>query len=364
MSINILYMIDSLHIGGTEMQLIQLIKHLDRSRFTPHLCTLRESGPLLDILDIPKLSLPLRSFMHPTICRQVVGLAKYVRKHNIHIIQTFFQDPFLLAALVRPMSMAKLVGSFRDIGFWRTAASTYKMRFAYPCFTKFIANSQAVKNHFTHVDGIKPGKIQVIYNGIDCEAVCSEDVDSIKKGFPVVGIVANCNRPVKRIDVFIKAAALVNNQWPEAQFIIIGDGHLRPQLEQLSRDCGLEGSITFAGSVSDPMALIRCFDVGVITSETEGFSNAIMEYMACGIPVVATSTGGNPELVLEGENGFLVPVGDVELLAERIGALVRDRECNSRISVNNINKIQSEFSIDLMVNKHQNVYTELLNHKN
>lgn len=358
---NILYMIDSLHIGGTEMQLIQLIQHLDRHRYTPHLCTLRESGPLLEALDIPKLSLSLRSFMHPTTCRQVARLIKYVREHNIHIIQTFFQDPFLLAALARPLTVAKLVGSFRDIGFWRTPLATYKMQLAYSCFTKFIANSKAVKNHFARVDGIKKEKIEVIYNGINWAAIPTKAVSTTEKKAPVVGIVANCNRPVKRVDDFIRAAALVRCQWPEAQFVIVGDGHLRPQLEQLSRNCGLEESVSFTGSVTNPMELVRCFDVGVIASETEGFSNAILEYMACGIPVVATDAGGNPELVKDGENGYLVQVGDVAKLAERIGELVKNKDSISRICENNIDKVKKEFSIDKMVGKHQTVYDEVFN---
>jgi glycosyltransferase involved in cell wall biosynthesis len=345
--------------GGTEKQLVQLMQHLDRERFQPHLCTLKASSGLLEDMDIPKLILRFRSFTHTSIFSIVVKLAKYIWENDIRIVQTFFQDPFLLGAMSRPFHRAKLIGSFRDLGFWRTPVESRKMRLAYPAFSGFIANSWAVKEHFVQIDGIDRNKIQVIYNGIDCEKVPKATIDDLTARPPLVGIVANCNRAVKRVDDFIRAAALVHQKFPDVHFMVVGDGHLRPQLEALSHSLGLADSLVFTGEVKNPLDMVRNFSIGVISSETEGFCNAILEYMACGVSVVATAAGGNPELMSEGENGFLFPVGDIEILAERIELLIKDSGLLSQMHKANIKRIADKFSLLEMVSSFENHYEKL-----
>jgi glycosyltransferase involved in cell wall biosynthesis len=342
--VNILYMIDSLDHGGTERQLVELIRNIDRSRFRPHLCTLKASNRLYDELDVPKILLDFVSFHHPSIFGNLLRLSGFVRKNRIQIIQTFFQDPFLLAAMVKPFHRVKLVGSFRDLGFWRTPAETRKMHLAYPFFSGFIANSQAVKDHFVKTDGLKPDRIEVIYNGFDFDGIPDDQPCKKADDPPVVGIVANLCRPVKRVHDFIHAAALVRKEAPRTRFVVVGDGYLRKELETLADSLGLGCSIRFTGRINNPLDVIRMFDIGVITSETEGFCNAIVEYMACGVTVVATNAGGNPELVEEGENGFLIPVGHAEILSERIVALLADKAFRSRIGEHNREKIRRDFS--------------------
>jgi glycosyltransferase involved in cell wall biosynthesis len=360
MPVNILYIIDSLAHGGTEKQLVQLIRNLDPDRFRPHLCTLKASAGLYQELDIPKITLDFVGFGHPSLLRHLTSLSSFIRRHRIRLVQTFFQDPFLLAAMVKPFNRIKLIGSFRDLGFWRTPAETRKMRIAYPFFSGFIANSHAVKDHFVQVDGIRPGKFEVIYNGIDLESVRPRDPQEFGKEPPVVGIVANLNRPVKRVQDFIQAAAMVHRACPTARFVVVGDGHLRGLLEELGEALGLRECLTFTGRLENPLEVVRSFHVGVISSETEGFCNAIVEYMACGIPVVATAVGGNLELVADGENGFLVPPESPQKLAKEIIQLVNDRRRCREIGEKNINKIQRHYSIATMVANQSEYYDSLV----
>jgi glycosyltransferase involved in cell wall biosynthesis len=358
MPINILYIIDRLGYGGTEKQLVQLIRNLDQDKFRPHLCTLKASEGLYEEPEIPRISLDFVSFAHPSIVTKVMTLSSFIRQHEIHIVQTFFQDPFLLGAMVKPFNKVKLIGSFRDLGFWRTPSETRKMKMAYPCFSSFMANSQAVKDHFVQVDGINSKKIEVIYTGVDLEAQ-PEITDKSPQNTPVVGIVANINRPVKRVQDFIRAAALVRKARPEVKFVIVGDGHLRAELESLSLSLGLGRTLSFMGRVENPLEVVRKFHVGVITSETEGFCNAILEYMACGVPVVATATGGNFELVREGDNGFLVPVGNVVLMAAKIELLLQNYSLHKHISDMNLARVLSEFSLPQMVTRQQLIYDRI-----
>jgi L-malate glycosyltransferase len=352
----ILYLIDRLHTGGTEGQLIALIKGLDRERFEPHVGVFNLPGGChFDTLDIPKLSLDFRSFCRPSLLQSVQRLVSYIRRQRIQLVQTFFQDPFLLAALSKPFHRALLIGSFRDMGFWRNRREILKMRLAYPAFHGFIANSRAVRDEFVAADSLDSEKFAVIYNGIDLAAISPRPVEPPSP--PVVGIVANLNRPVKRVQDFVAVADLAHRQRPDVRFCVVGGGYLQPELEQQAKALGLGQAITFTGLVDEPLKYVANWTVGVITSETEGFCNGILEYMACGLPVVATSAGGNPELVKEGDNGFLVPVGMPEVLAQRILTLLDSANLAADMGRRNIATIRNCFSLQAMVDRYQQQYS-------
>ncbi len=359
--VNVLYIIQYLGHGGTERQLVELMLGLDKSRFCPHLCTLTPSEGLFEELSVPKIDLQFQSFGHPSIFSKLRQLSAFIREHNIHIVQTFSQDPFLIAAMVKPWHGFKLVGSFRDLGFWRTKAAVFKMRSAYPFCDMFIANSHAVKDFFVRADRLNADHIEVIYNGINVAEELSAHDNATLKSPPFVGIVANFNRPVKRVDDFIRMAALVSHDWPETRFVVVGEGPMRDELEKLSRSLGIEKDVQFTGQLTNPLDYVRSFRVGVITSETEGLCNAILEYMALGVPVVATATGGNPELIHDGENGFLVAVGDTEQMAKKVGILLKDEILRSQMGVANLKRVADSFSLPRMVAKHESLYERILN---
>lgn len=357
--VNILYLIDSMHTGGTERQLYELIQGLDKKEFNVHVCVLNAFGGLYyERLEVPKFRLSFNSFCRPSLLKNVYALNAYIRKHNIDIVQSFFQDPTLLAALTKPFHKARLIGSFRDLGFWRKPSENLKMRMAYPMYTGFIANAQAVKDFVVEVDRIPAEKIQVIYNGFDTRQldglVCKPSEP------PIVGIVANLNRPVKRVQDFVAAAALVHRELLEVRFCVVGSGHLQPELEQLAESSGLSGMIEFAGMIDNPLEKVAEWSVGVITSETEGFCNAIIEYMACGLPVVATDVGGNPEIISDGNNGSLVPVAAPDKLAEQILRLFADHNLRGKMSANNSQEITRLYSVGSMVETYRSYYRQLL----
>lgn len=361
MILNILYLIDSLGNGGTERQLAELIKGLDRNRFSPHLCTLKPSTALYDELDIPKLSLGFASFTHLSNIAKLFKLNKFIRNNKIHIIQTFFQDPFLLAAMIKPFHRVKLVGSFRDLGFWRTPAESMKMRLAYPFFDGFVANSKAVKDHFVKTDSISARSIKVINNIFDYSALNRIPGRTKKcERTKTVGIVANLNRPVKRVQDFIKAAVIICKKMSNVRFVVIGDGHLRKELEILANELSMQERLVFYGRVSHPLDFVGEFDVGVITSETEGFCNAIIEYMACGVPVVATDTGGNRELIINSNNGYLVPVGDVDAIADRILKLLDCPDLAESMGDAGVRYVKDNFSLARILEKYCDLYDSII----
>jgi glycosyltransferase involved in cell wall biosynthesis len=183
---------------------------------------------------------------------------------------------------------------------------------------------------------------------------------------PVVGIVANL-KPIKRIDVLIQAVAVIYKRHPGLRLIVVGqDGpselgrSMREELEDLTSHLGIHGVVIFTGGVDDPAPYIERFTAAVLCSESEGFSNALIEYMQAGRPVICTDTGGNPELVQDGKNGFLVPVGDVDMLADRLDELLSDSGLAQRLGQAARESVRSSYSHTRMIAEQMACYDEVL----
>jgi len=170
-------------------------------------------------------------------------------------------------------------------------------------------------------------------------------------------------RHVKGHDVFLQAAALVLRDFPKAVFSIAGEvleaGYFG-ELEELVRKLGISKSFHFAGGVSEPGRHLGAADVFVLPSRSEGFSNAILEAMACSLPVIATGVGGNAEAVLNGVNGYIVPPDDAAALAQRIGQLAGDPEAAKRMGAAGRMLAEEKFSTTAMMKQVTSAYGRLL----
>jgi L-malate glycosyltransferase len=361
--VGILYVIEAMHRGGTEMQLLKLIQGLDRRRFVPHLCTLKPSSIPPESAGCESLELPFRSFARIDTPALVMRLRRFVRKRRIRLVQTFFQDPAILGFLAsRASGVGALVGSFRDLGFWRTPFKAFQLRLVYPRFDGFIANSNAVAEHFHAADRIPLERIEVIPNALDPpgQVLPAPEVAAMRERGPVVGIVANLNRRVKRVDLFLRAAAEVARAHPRAGFVVVGEGSLEGELRALVASLGISDRVLFTGRAEDPYAWIAGFDLGVICSDNEGFSNAVLEYMAMGVPPVVTDVGGNPEAVRGGVDGLLVPPDDPLALAGALARLLRDPALGRRLGERARATVRERYSVEACVSRHERYYESIL----
>jgi glycosyltransferase involved in cell wall biosynthesis len=356
--VRVLFCIDSMIHGGTEKQLAGLIRRFDRERVVPYLCTLKPSAIDLSALPCQTLELGFRSFGRLDAVGAARRLRHFLRAHDIDIVHTFFQDATimgLLGSLGRGAS--RRVAAFRDLGFWRTRRKALQMKLAYAWFDGFVANSRAIAHWAARAYRIPPARIEVIYNGV---SVPGRWAAARPPATPTVGTVANLDRPVKRVDLFIEAAALVAREIDDVRFIVVGDGPLRPGLVELARTRGLGDRIEFVGAVADPAGLVAGFDVGVMCSDSEGFSNAILEFMAAGVPTVARRVDGNIELVESGVTGLLVDSGDPRAIAGAILELLRDdvrRRCMGEAARRGV---QERYGWDRCVRAHEAFYRRLL----
>lgn len=323
--------------AGTEGQLLKLVQHLDRSRFHPAITVLRsseyiESTPFscpVNVLHLTKLA------SYQAILK-VARFAWTLRREGYRLVHCFLNDVSLIGPPFLRMFGIRVVVSRRDMGFWYTAGNLAGLRLVSPFVDSYVANCRAVAGVVQRKEWVPGRKISVIYNGLfprtgDKRELSQEtEASSVFDSGAIVGIVANL-KPIKRIEVLIQAIAVVRKQYPGIRLVVIGkDGlsnqgrSMREELEGLAGRLGLCDQITFKGAVDDPAPYIKQFAVAVLCSESEGFSNSILEYMQARRPVICTDTGGNPELVQDGKNGFLVPVGDVHTLADRLIRLLAD----------------------------------------
>ena len=357
----ILYLVDFLRTiqAGTEKQLGHLLTRLPKQGHTVGLASLQHS-PFLSgeaqalFPDVAFTTLGA----HSDISRSPVSVARLWRhllSFRPDIVHTFFPTSNSIGAILARLSGVRtVITSRRDMGFNLGWKDILLLKAADRLVDGIIANSHAVKALVSDQEGVPKSRIHVVHNGIDIPMSRERPVAATP---PIVGIVANLNRPVKRVEVFIRAAARVSRDFPDTRFWIVGEGYLRPSLESLAHESGLGGAVLFLGRRKEVEALLHHFTVGVICSDSEGLSNAIMEYMAAGIPSVATDTGGNPELIRHGRTGYLVPPGDHKALAAALSSLLAFPEQANAIGMTARVDASQQFSVAGMVNQTVRIYS-------
>jgi len=299
---------------------------------------------------------------------QLVRMAAAFRRNRIRVVQTFFADSCFVGTIAAWLARVPvIITSRRDLGYWYTSSLRRNLRRVHALSGHVLVNSESVRRTVVEKEGIPLDDIDVIHNGLhpalfecDTEAGPTKQEFGIEATSPVVGIVANLNREVKRVDVFIDAVPAVAERCPAARFVVVGKGHLRGALEKRCRDLGVSNEVIFAGGRDDVYRLLRAFDVGVNCSDSEGFSNAVLEYMFAGVPVVASDVGGNAELITDETVGLLFPPGKSDRLADCVARLLTDQQYASSLRESARQRALSEFTVDVMVRRHMDYYDSLL----
>jgi L-malate glycosyltransferase len=357
--VKIMFVIGSMGHGraGTERNLLTIIENLDRSRFEPYLVSLQDCEFIQQGNFLCDTScLHLYRMFTPAMFTKRRQLAQRMRELGIDIVQTFFVEGHLVGGTAGRMAGTKaVVSSRRNLGYSYSFKEKLLLRIANRYPHRWLANSNAVADAVAHLEHIQRDRFDVIHNGVVIPILQPKTISSIQR----VVVVANL-RPVKAVDMFIKAAAIVVKTLPQVKFTIVGDGPLRGSLEELAASLSLTGSVEFAGSISDVQSILSTATIGVLTSSSEGFSNAILEYMCAGLPVVATDVGGNCESVSDGQTGYLVPPDNPDALAETLIRLLTHPDEAARFGEAGRKRAETEFSLVAMIRNHQNYYTELL----
>ena len=372
----VLQFINSFHQGGSERQAVQLARLLAESkRHQLHIACLERRGVLLDEalrMNLPLIpEYPLTSFYDANAVRQLRRFAAYLREHRVEVVHThdFYTNVFGMAAATLARVPVR-VASRRETGGMRTRAQKKVERSVYKLAHAIVANAEAVRRGLV-AEGVSDEKIVTVYNGLDLErltAKSSGEPESALLQFNLphgerrrfVTIVANLRHDVKDHPTFLRAARRVRAAVPDAAFVVAGEGELIDSLRSLAAELEIEHDVFFIGRCTAVAELLAASEVCVLSSRAEGFSNAILEYMAAARAVVATDVGGAREAIVEGETGFLVPAGDDEAMAERIIALLREPEKARLMGERGRLRVERKFSCAAQLENTLNLYERLL----
>lgn len=356
------FLIDSISSdrGGTERQLLHTIARLDRTAFEPVLVCLRST----EWMDQNRAAIPCRvhvlgfyGFLDASAVHAVRRLAAIVNREQLRVVQTFFYDSLMVCAAASFLFAQdpELWAWRRDVGLgdepWYHALFDRLMPVVHRRFRYVMTNSDHVKEFVIRTWRIPASKIHVIHNGVALRDP-SQTVPPVMQRWPHdvwIGIVANL-RPVKRIDRFVRALARVRDEHRVTNFraVVLGEGPEEAALRRLVDNEGLTDRVFFEGSADDVWPYLQKLDVGVLCSDGEGLSNSILEYMAAGLPVVATAVGGNRQLV-DRSNGFLINPEDEAAFAAALSALIKDAALRQSMGARSFEKLTAHYSWDILM---------------
>lgn len=350
--------------GGTEGQIHALVAHLPAS-WSAELWIAHHS-PFLEEHPFPcrTRSLRLGSLSRPWTWMRVRRLGREVRRRGFDLVQTFMGDASLVGPVMARVAGVPVLVSRRDLGFWHTPRTVALLRRTGRLADGFLANAEAVKRHVVEVEHVPPADVAVVHNGHAFDGFARPRVAGLRAahGIPddavVVVLLANL-KPLKRQPDLVEAAARLVRRHPRLHVLLLGGGP-QDDVRATATRCGVEGRVTVHHAQGGAIDFLHEAAVGVLCSETEGLSNAVLEYMACGLPVVATDVGGNPDLVVPGETGFLYPPGDVAALASHLDALLGDDALRARMGAAATARFRDRFGLARMVRETVAVYDRVL----
>jgi glycosyltransferase involved in cell wall biosynthesis/lysophospholipase L1-like esterase len=363
--LRVIYVIGELGVGGAERQVLELAARLDRDAFSPLVCSIHAGHPFAEAFrsrKVPLLELPRRGSFD---LGRLVRLRRLIRVEQPAIVHTFLTAPSLYGRLAclglrrRPV----VVVSERSIATRLGPLLGTAERALYPLADCFVANAEAVRAALVRrLHPLRP-RIEVIYNGFDASASGSgrtrEEVRGELGWTRGETVLLAVGRLVWEKDyrTLFEAVARLGHR-PGLRVAIAGDGPERAALEKLLAERRLP--ITLLGTRSDVPDLMRAADCFVLSSCVEGFPNVVGEALLAGLPVVATAAGGVPEILRDGVDGRLVPVGDPARLAEAVASVLDDPEAAQRAAAAGARRIRETFTADAMVRRSEELYRALL----
>jgi L-malate glycosyltransferase len=356
-------MTDSFNTGGSERQFAALAKALDPALFRLQLGCIQKQGAFLDGLgDV--LEFPLHGSAYRLQSMQTrFRLARYLRRSHTAIAHAFdFYTNLTLVPAARLAGVPVVIGSQRQLGDLLSGARSRVQMVMFRWCDSVVCNSRAAADRLIE-NGLPARKIAVIGNGLPASAF-AETPPALPRRPDLlrVGMIARMNTPAKKHRFLLQAAARLLGKLPDLEFVLAGDGPLRPELEAAAEELGIRDRVRFLGDRRDIAAVLASLDLSVLPSASESLSNAIIESMAAGVPVVAGDVGGNGELITAAR-GALVRLDQPQVLADAMERILRDAPLRNELGRSAKQFAQAHFTIDHMRRRHEALYADLLERK-
>ncbi len=362
------YVIGELGKGGAEYQLHELLSRLDRRRFAPTVFALAGDGYWTE--PIRRLGVPVTEFVwhrHADLAR-LVRLRRALREvapHILHTIRWSGNSYGRIAAigLGIPVVIASERANLPSRPGWQVALDRLLDRVT----DGWLVNAESIAARLVVRERVPHAKITVIPNGIDLSRLPPFNVDRAAARAavglaPGRRLVAQIGRLTTQKDypTFLRAAALMAEERPDVDFLVVGEGALRQELERLAASLGIGPRVRFLGLRHDVPALLAAVDVLVLASIFEGFPNVVLEAMASGAVAVATDVDGARELIASGEHGLLVPPGQPAAVADAVTRLLGDDRLRERLALAARRRVEAEFTVEVMARRTAEAYERWL----
>jgi glycosyltransferase involved in cell wall biosynthesis len=354
--LDVVLLLTSFDVGGTERQMVELVRRLDPMRFRPHLACFHKRGRLLgDIPDrIAIREFPVRGFARPGAVAQLAAFALWCRSIRPELVHTcdLYANIFGLPGAALAGVPVRIANRREILTGDKTKAQLAAQRWGYRFAQCVVANSSAARDQLL-VEGVDADRVGLIPNGLDPARF--RPTAPSRTAIRRIVMVANL-RAEKGHDTLLAAAPRILERYPDATITFAGDGPRRDALETLTRALHLTESVRFLGECRDVAPLLAESDLFVLPSRSEAFPNALLEAMASALPVVATRVGGIPEVVRDGVTGQLVPPDDAGALADAVLALMDDPSRAADLGLAAREEVERHYTIDRMVERFERLY--------
>ena len=372
--IRILRTITWMPIGGIEKSLLQVVPILNKEPFEVRVCCLREKGALVNKLEKSGVGvdfIPFRKRLDPIAIAKFIRYLKANKFHILHSHMYRSNVPSTIAGRIAKVPI--IISQIHNVNTWETRRQLLMDKFLCRFRDGIIAVSEEVKRDIVENLKVPSDFVKVIYNGVE-----NERFESVKKDHKFLDsflnslgieddeiVIVMVSRLVeqKNPSFALRVFRKVLNKCPKSHLIFVGEGKLREELENDSQNIGISRNVHFLGMREDIPEILKASDIFLLPSLREGFSNAILEAMAAGLPVIVSDVGGNKEAVRDGVDGFLVNPEDEEMVKQKILLLIEDAAKRKEMGDNARNYVR-RFSIDEMVKNLKEYYLSLLKKKN
>jgi glycosyltransferase involved in cell wall biosynthesis len=352
----------SFHPGGTERQMTELVRRLDRRTFDVHVACFHPEGAWLTRVRecAPVTAFPIRGFGRPATAARIAAFARWCRRRGVQVVQTcdLYSNVFgLIGAWLAGVPVR--IGSRRELNPDKRPAQLRLQRLAYRAAHRVVANSPAAAQQLL-AERVPAGRISMISNGVDA-GVFDEGAAARPSAIPAPGamrrIISVGNlRPEKGHDTLLDAAQRVLASGADVRIQIVGDGPCRSGLEALARERGIAGRVDFLGHREDVPSLLAAADIFVLASRSEAFPNAAVEAMAAGVPVIASAVGGLIDLIEPERTGLLVPPGDAAGLASALEKMLDRPADAARLGRAGQRAVRTRYSFGRMIDAFESLY--------
>lgn len=362
--------------GGMKNHLLSLLRHCDREMFYPVVACPGYMARDLASLDFKAIDLPIRGELSPlSDLRVVKQLVSILKDEKITILHAHSSKAGLVGRVAARLAGTPLVLLtahnsifYEEWPFWKKSLFAFAERALNRYTDRIITVSEALRSELINRESLDQGKVVTIQNGIETELFETQvrrcftlrNLD-LSLSEQVVGMVARLASQ-KGVTYFLKAAAMLARDY-KVNFVIIGDGPLRRQLEEEALSLGIKDRVVFTGERHDIPYLLPAFDVFVLSSLTEGFPLTILESLAAGCPVVATRVGGIPEIIRDNFNGLLVEPADPAGLAIAVASLLSDPKKAAAMGQAGKALVKEKFTAAVMARKVEEEYKNLLSNR-